>query len=197
MDPHPEENRKLPAATMPLNAPSKRRKDNEGSAVVPSEEVADIAAALGFKMGDCIEGEFHNIPRLVQNNECRPGAEKSTIIFVSLNNFSIYFDVVDTAVKWNIGDEDEEHASPSEAGASPKIVSVWWPATLKAKLNEFHTLTDEERNESANSSIPSSSLKVPIYQLYYSPLEGKKYDSFHSVLVSNDTHKYPLTRVGI
>ncbi len=74
MDPHPEENRKLPAATMPLNAPSKRRKDNEGSAVVPSEEVADIAAALGFKMGDCIEGEFHNIPRLVQNNECHTGA---------------------------------------------------------------------------------------------------------------------------
>ncbi len=57
MDPHPEENRKLPAAAMPNSAPPKRRKDNEGNAVVASDEVTDVAKSLGFQLGDRVEGE--------------------------------------------------------------------------------------------------------------------------------------------
>lgn len=135
MDPYPEENQKLPAATMPNNAPPKKRKDNEGNAIVTSDEVADVAKELGFQLGDRVE------------------------------------------VKWTIADDDEEHSPNANVGDGAKdstAVSVWWPATLSAKLNEYHTLTDEERNESTNCTIPSSSLQVPIYQLCYEPLEGKK-----------------------
>ena len=89
------------------------------------------------------------------------------------------------AVKWTIADDEEERspdAGADAAAVNANSVSVWWPATLRARLNEFHTLTDEERNESAYCTIPSTSVNVPIYQLCYSPLEGKKETNLSSFL---------------
>ena len=80
-------------------------------------------------------------------------------------------------MKWNIGDDDDEQPAPEEAAgastSSSSKIAVRWPATLSARLNEFHTLTDDERNESGNDDNSSPTVKVPIYQLYYSPLEGE------------------------
>ena len=72
-------------------------------------------------------------------------------------------------VKWIVKEDESE----AETSASAESTSVWWPATLNEKTSAFHTLTDEERDESTNCTLPLTSVKVPIYQLNYAPLKGQ------------------------
>lgn len=155
----PESDSKLPAVAAEDGQPSKRLKTNEGSWSTSSApkkttatETIDVAAQLNF-----ISGTTRIEVKWTINDDDdseEDGGEKE--------NAAVGVDVDGAA------GQQQQHAE----GAARKSVQVWWPATLIGKTNQMHVLTDEEREES-DVTANDAGVKLPIYRLNYSPLQGE------------------------
>ena len=149
----PESDSKLPAVAAEDGQPSKRLKTNEGSwSTSAATETIDVAAQLNF-----ISGTTRIEVKWTINDDDdseEDGGEKE--------NAAVGVDVDGAA------GQQQQHAE----GAAGKSVQVWWPATLIGKTNQMHVLTDEEREES-DVTANDAGVKLPIYRLNYSPLQGE------------------------
>jgi hypothetical protein len=89
-------------------------------------------------------------------------------------------------VKWTIRDEDDDHGIEGAAVGNNHVedavddvdsggITVWWSATLLQKTDRMHTLTDEDMIEGESPQFAVPVVKVPIYELKYDPMQGKKF----------------------
>jgi len=174
-----EEDGKLPAAKMPMpnkndDAPSSKRRKITGAsgsgaagsaaAAASSDEgeIVDIAAQLNFQPGEHIEVKW------TINDDDSDDDENDEKKEDDKNTTSKAHD----DKKKDTNDNDTE---------STKGITVWWSATLSSKTQNIHTLTDEEMEEREGGVVDTrmqklTSVKVPIYQLNYAPLEEHGFD---------------------
>ncbi|KAL7540231.1 hypothetical protein ACHAXR_009957 [Thalassiosira sp. AJA248-18] len=166
-----EEDSKLPAVDMPPDASSKRRKSNEGS---EAEEDSKLPAVA-------MPQDTPSKKRKINEGKVVP----EEVVDVAAQLQFTPGDRIE--VKWTINDDDDSEGEGGKENApkdetdkedeSGKSVSVWWPATLSGRTERMHTLTEEEREE---SDYKSPGVKLPIYNLNYSPLEEYGFES-HSL----------------